>query len=138
MLGKDPTVIVSWFCPFAQRTWIAIQAKKVKHRLYEISFDDLYNKPAWFLELNPDGLIPVIAWQDESAKHMITESLICNEYLEDAYPDEPRLLPTNPVERARARYIIDRFATKFVPEFYRILVRQGKEQQENSAQALDR
>ena len=56
----------------------------------------------------------------------VYESLICNEYLEDAYPNTPSLLPKNPVERARARIIMDRFNSRFTPHFYRFLVRQAR------------
>jgi glutathione S-transferase len=74
-----------------------------------VSHDELYAKPPWFLELNPAGLIPVIAWQQQQQQEeqeeagcgrnaataaacaipgvvSITESLVCNEFLEDACP----------------------------------------------------
>jgi glutathione S-transferase len=48
---------------------------------------------------------------------------ICNEFLEDWHKDQP-LLPADPVDRAHARMLIDRFSSKYVPNFYSILVRQ--------------
>ncbi len=54
------------------------------------------------------------------------ESLICNEYLEDAYCDKPPLLPANPLDRAHARIVIDRFNSRCMPQFYRFLVRQAR------------
>lgn len=78
--------------------------------VHEITFDELYSKPQWFLDLNPTGLIPVISWQNTNSSNSsrlpvvnaaaaggeggdnvisITESLICNEFLEDAYPQPP-------------------------------------------------
>lgn len=57
-----------------------------------------------FLAINPAGLVPVLV----DAEHVITESRIINEYLEDAYPQVP-LVPTEPAARARmllwTRYI---------------------------------
>ena len=45
-------------CPFAQRVWIALEAKSLQYDLQEI---DLYGrKPAWFMKLNPAGLVPVV------------------------------------------------------------------------------
>ena len=48
---------------------------------------------------------------------------ICNEFLEDWHKHQP-LLPADPVERAHARMVIDRFSSKYVPNFYSFLVRQ--------------
>jgi glutathione S-transferase len=94
--------------------------------VHELSFQELFtSKPQWLLNLNPAGLVPLIAWKDEgqnssisssssswdtraavaaaaAAGHgavMVRESLVCNEYLEEAFPDPPvsvvchRLLP---------------------------------------------
>jgi glutathione S-transferase len=82
--------------------------------IHEITHDDLYSKPSWFKDLNPAGLIPVIAWTPKAAGASgnaadtaaaavvpaaaccavpsavsIKESLICNEYIEEAYPEPP-------------------------------------------------
>ena len=51
-----------------------------------------------FLALNPAAMVPVL--KDDG--RVIRESLVINEYLEDAYP-EPRLRPRDPLERARMR-----------------------------------
>ena len=50
------------------------------------------------------------------------QSLICNEYLEECHP-QAAMLPSDPVARAHARIIIDRFNSKYVPAFYRFLIR---------------
>ena len=51
-----------------------------------------------FLALNPAAVVPVL--RDEGK--VICESMVINEYLDDAYP-EPRLRPRSPLERARMR-----------------------------------
>ena len=56
----------------------------------------------------------------------VYESLICNEYLEDAYPDKMPLLPAHPADRAHARIVMDRFNSRCMPQFYRFLVRQAR------------
>jgi len=75
----------------------------LQYTLHEVTFDELYGKPQWFKDLHPQGLIPVIAYQQQAASaHIhkptaaaepgvvsIKESLVCNEYLEDAYPQPP-------------------------------------------------
>lgn len=51
-----------------------------------------------FLALNPAAMVPVL----KDGGQVICESLVINEYLDDAYP-EPRLRPRAPLERARMR-----------------------------------
>jgi glutathione S-transferase len=41
--------------------------------------------------------------------------------------EHPAMLPPHPAVRARARIIMDHFNTHFVPLFYRILVRCGRQ-----------
>jgi hypothetical protein len=66
-------------CPFAQRTLIALNAKGCAFTLHELSEADLYDKPAWFLDLNPAGLVPTLAWRTGGQRRVLTESLILNE-----------------------------------------------------------
>ena len=138
-------------------------------------------KPSWFLQLNPNGKVPVLAYREEGDLHwvgtfslplrrcdmmhampielklltsgipflvccgiihkgvgcnlpqpgvlrtaalseQVYESNICNEFLED-YRAEPPLLPPHPAVRAQARMIIQQFSEKFVPNFYKLLLR---------------
>ena len=52
----------------------------------------------------------------------VYESNICLEFLED-YAASPSLLPPHPAVRARARLIVDTFTHRFVPAFYKLLLR---------------
>ena len=51
-----------------------------------------------FLALNPAAMVPVL----KDGGEVICESLVINEYLEDAYP-QPSLRPSSPLARARMR-----------------------------------
>ena len=51
-----------------------------------------------FLALNPAAMVPVL----KDGGQVIRESLVINEYLDDAYP-EPALRPRSPLGRARMR-----------------------------------
>jgi maleylpyruvate isomerase len=51
-----------------------------------------------FLELNPEGLVPVLI----DGATTVTQSLAIAEYLEETYP-EPPLLPQRPQQRAQVR-----------------------------------
>ena len=55
---------------------------------------------SWFLELNPEGQVPVLVHDG----HIITHTTVINEYLEDAFPGTPTLRPDDPVGKARMRY----------------------------------
>ena len=81
-------------CPFVQRAAILLQEQD---RAYEITYIDLANKPEWFLEISPNGKVPVLKVDDTP----IFESAVILEYLDETA--ETRLLPVDPVARARDR-----------------------------------
>ena len=55
-----------------------------------------------FLELNPDGLVPVLIDDAREPPAALTQSLAIIEYLDETHP-EPPLLPREAIERARVR-----------------------------------
>jgi maleylacetoacetate isomerase len=54
---------------------------------------------AEYRALNPLGLVPSLAHEGRT----VTQSLAILEYLDDAFPNTPRLLPMDPAGRARVR-----------------------------------
>ncbi len=52
-----------------------------------------------YRRLNPAGLVPSLRHDGQ----VLTQSLAILEYLDEAFPDTPRLLPAAPAERARVR-----------------------------------
>ncbi|HTU57620.1 MAG TPA: glutathione S-transferase family protein [Polyangiales bacterium] len=101
-------------CPFAHRTRLVLSHKKLPFELVEV---DLQNKPAWFdAKLSGYGKVPAL---EHNGQHL-WESAVVNEYLEEVFP-EPRLLPVDAVERARARIWIDYANTRFVGAFGKLL-----------------
>jgi glutathione S-transferase len=63
----------------------------------------------WFKAINPRGQVPAL----DHDGHIITESTVICEYLEDAFPDAPRLRPADPVAIAEMRVW-----TKWVDEYF--------------------
>lgn len=100
-------------CPFAHRTRLVLAEKKLAFELVEI---DLANKPAWYGGVSLYGKVPAL----EHAGQRIVESAIINEYLEEVFP-EPRLLPSEPAQRALARIWIDFANTRLAPAFTQVL-----------------
>ncbi|XP_036191958.1 glutathione S-transferase omega-1 [Myotis myotis] len=91
------------FCPFAQRTRLVLKAKGIRHEVVNIN---LKNKPEWFFKKNPAGLVPVL---ENSQGHLICESAITCEYLDEAYP-EKKLLPADPYEKACQKMVFELFS----------------------------
>lgn len=111
-----------WFCPFVQRSWIALEEKGVPYQYKEVN---PYKKEAHFLAINPKGLVP----SAEVEGTALYESLVLNEFFEDYFPDSKPLLPQNPVEKARARIWIDFIAKTVTPSFMRVIMAQDPEAQ---------
>ncbi|KAM4730284.1 glutathione S-transferase omega-1-like [Anableps anableps] len=106
------------FCPYAQRTRLVLHAKGIKFDTINIH---LRNKPDWFLEKNPLGMVPTL---ETPAGEVIYESPITCEYLDEAYP-EKKMLPSTPFGKARQRMMLQHFS-KVEVHFYKIPVRRLK------------
>lgn len=78
---------------------------------YESHYVDLHNfeqHSEEFVAINPNGQVPVLVHDGA----VISESTVINEYLDEVFP-EVRLVPDNPVERAKMR-----IWSKFVDEYF--------------------
>ncbi|NWX82790.1 GSTO1 transferase, partial [Nothoprocta ornata] len=75
----------------------------VSHEVININ---LKNKPDWFFEKNPLGLVPVL---ETSKGQLIYESPITCEYLDEAFPGK-KLLPSDPYERASQKMLLEHFS----------------------------
>lgn len=62
------------------------------------------------LILNPEQRLPALA----DRELLITGARVIAEYLEERYP-HPRLMPTDPAGRARARMVLERFEQELFP-----------------------
>ncbi|KAL9230540.1 hypothetical protein vseg_005878 [Gypsophila vaccaria] len=72
-------------CPFTQRVLLTLEEKKVP---YQIHLIDVNNKPQWFLDVNPEGKVPVIKFDDK----WIADSDVIVGLIEEKDP-EPSLVP---------------------------------------------
>lgn len=93
-----PRLISFKLCPFVQRAVIALEFKGVD---YDITYIDLADPPAWFLEISPLQRVPLLLVGD----HVIFESTVINEYIDEAYPN--RLHPEDLILRAQDRAWIE-------------------------------
>ncbi|XP_059053715.1 pyrimidodiazepine synthase-like [Achroia grisella] len=101
------------YCPYAQRTILALNAKQID---YEVVNINLVNKPEWYTTKSAFGKVPAIEIEDGVT---IYESLVTVEYLDDVYPQRP-LLPKDPVKKAFDKIIIEA-AGPISTLFYKLL-----------------
>lgn len=72
--------------PFSQRVLLTLEEKKIQFNTHLI---DVSNKPQWFLEVYPDGKVPVLKIDDK----WVPDSDVIIAILEDKYPQPPLATP---------------------------------------------
>ncbi|MCP4980810.1 MAG: hypothetical protein GY935_10000, partial [Gammaproteobacteria bacterium] len=78
----------AWYCPFAQRVWMALVHKGIDFEYIEV---DPYNKTDWWIKTSRGAeLVPVVVQvnADGSGETTIVESNRILEFLEDFAPDQ--------------------------------------------------
>lgn len=125
----DTKLYCSWFCPFAQRAWIALNHKKIPFQYVE---QDPYDKTPEWLAISPKGLIPCIVNEGRT----IYESSVCVEFIDEYWAEGKSLLPEDPYARAVVRIWSDHISKKIVPHFYALLLKRTTEEREIAKQGL--
>ena len=78
-MNKSSTrLITNKMCPFAQKTWIALEAAEVSYQLDQISLYGPNGKPDWFWELNPQGTVPVLVCKSGDVVHADSDEILDN------------------------------------------------------------
>ncbi|OMJ16798.1 Glutathione S-transferase omega-1 [Smittium culicis] len=108
-----PTLYSSRICPFAQRAVIAMTEAGID---YEDVFVDLFNKPDWYSQIHPQGLVPAVRLPGGKA---LTESQFIVYYAADI---NEKLYPKTPVERYDTRQLMDYIDKKVMPNYYKIMI----------------
>ncbi len=117
-----PELISFKTCPFVQRSIITMILQK---RPFKMTNVDLRNKPDWFLKLSPLGKVPVMKVNDE----VLFESAVIIEYLDETAPEDIRLSPKDPLDKARNRAWLEYF-TQLFTSWIKILSVKTKEEHE--------
>ena len=90
-----------WGClrsTFSSKTKVILEEKGLAYRVEREKIGDIWRKTPEVLQKNPLGKVP---WIDDGDTR-VYDSTVINEYLDERYP-EPRLLPSDPLDRARVR-----------------------------------
>jgi len=100
-MADEVVLLDTWASMFGMRIRIALAEKGVK---YEYKEEDLRNKSPLLLQMNPvHKKIPVLIHNGKP----ICESAIILQYIDEVWNHNPQLMPSDPYERAQARFWID-------------------------------
>lgn len=119
-------------CPYVQRAVIVATEKDIPFERIDI---DLANKPDWFLKLSPTGKVPVLeVTEADGSTHVLFESAVIAEYLDEISGD--RLLPSQPVDRARQRAWVE-YASTVLADIARLYSSAGSGSFEDARLSLE-
>ncbi len=111
----------AWYCPFAQRAWMALVHKGIEFDCIEV---DPYDYSDWWMKTSRGAaLVPVLVEPNHhgDGETTIVESIRILEYLEEGYPDLKPIFADDPLERAEQKYWMDQIGSKITPYLYRFL-----------------
>ena len=98
MAKNDVKLLGAWPSPFVMRARIALNIKSVDYELLE---EKLGSKTQLLLQSNPVyKKVPVLIHEHKP----ICESLIIVQYIDEAWSSGPSILPSDPYDRAIARF----------------------------------
>ncbi|KAL8518842.1 hypothetical protein ACS0TY_009984 [Phlomoides rotata] len=112
MAGSGVKVLGSWSSPYSNRVQITLNLKSIDYEFIEENFY-MSNKSERLVEANPvHKKIPVLI-HDEKA---ISESLVILQYIDEAWTSNgPTILPSDPYDRAIARFWASYIDDKWFP-----------------------
>jgi len=99
-----------WRSSAAYRVRIALKLKNIPFELVAAHLARGEHRQPAYLEINPQGLVPAL----EHDGTLLVQSLAIIEYLDSVAP-EPRLLPLDPVDRARVAAMAQAVACEIHP-----------------------
>ncbi|KAB1995720.1 hypothetical protein ERO13_D13G156800v2 [Gossypium hirsutum] len=121
-MAEEVVLLDFWPSPFGMRSRIALAEKGIK---YEHKEEDLRNKSALLLQMNPvHKKIPVLIHNGKP----VCESLIQVQYIDEVWHDKAPLLPSDPYQKATARFWADYVDKKIYEVGGRVWKTKGEKQ----------
>jgi glutathione S-transferase len=91
-----------WISPYAFSSFVALEEKKLAYDVEEVAMHRTESRAPEYARRSLTARVPMLRHRD----FYLSESSAIAEYLEEAFPGTPRLLPENVQQRARARQIM--------------------------------
>ncbi|CAK9172224.1 unnamed protein product [Ilex paraguariensis] len=131
MSTSDVKLLGGWPSPFVMRARIALNIKSVD---YEFLQEKVGEKSELLLKSNPVyKKIPVLIHADKP----ICESLIIVQYIDEVWTSGPSILPSDPYDRAIARFWAAYIDDKWFPSVRGIaLIAEGDEEKKEAVQEV--
>eukprot|EP00559_Dactyliosolen_fragilissimus_P009427 CAMPEP_0184858626 /NCGR_PEP_ID=MMETSP0580-20130426/3717_1 /TAXON_ID=1118495 /ORGANISM="Dactyliosolen fragilissimus" /LENGTH=529 /DNA_ID=CAMNT_0027354877 /DNA_START=275 /DNA_END=1864 /DNA_ORIENTATION=- len=96
------------WCPYCQKTMLLIEEKQIPIKIELVPMRSYGDKPAKFMSMVPNGLLPALAVEfDNGKKQIITESQVIMELLDQWHPTSDgysAMLPAEDDREGQARY----------------------------------
>ncbi|XP_059438702.1 probable glutathione S-transferase [Corylus avellana] len=122
-MADEVVLLDFWPSVFGMRVRIALAEKGIE---YEYKDDDLRNKSELLLKMNPvHKQIPVLIHNGKP----VCESLIIVQYIDEVWNDKSPLLPSDPYQRAHARFWADFVDQKVYAVGKNLFSTKGEEQE---------
>ncbi|KAK4429931.1 Glutathione S-transferase U17 [Sesamum alatum] len=121
MATSNVKVLGAWPSPFVNRVRMALKVKSVEYELIETN---PHEKSELLIKSNPvHKKVPVLFHGDKK----ICESPIIVQYIDEVWTDGPSILPSDPYDRAVARFWAAYIDEKWFPLFQQLRDAQGAE-----------
>jgi len=91
-----------WISPWVYSCWVALEEKQLGYDVVEIPLGDGAQRDPAYADATITGRVPAL-WHGD---FVLAESSAIVEYLEDAFPGEPPMLPRDLRARARCRQLL--------------------------------
>jgi glutathione S-transferase len=91
-----------WISPYVFSVYVTLREKQLPFAMRELSLAKRQQHDAPYRDRALTGKVPALVHGD----FWLTESSAIIEYLEEVFPDAPRVLPQEPAARARARQLM--------------------------------
>lgn len=110
----------AWYCPFAQRAWMALLYKNIDFEYVEV---DPYEKaPDWMLISRGVGQVPVVIdGVDTDREITVPDSIRILEYIDMQFPNAVSLYPQTNQGMANTKFLVDFQGREIIPYMYRFL-----------------